>query len=47
MKILLTLLLLIPSLSWGLTFKDGQQVDGNKKTQDNVLKSNKGILIIK
>ena len=27
MKTLLTLLLLIPSLSWGLTFKDGKQVD--------------------
>jgi len=27
MKTLLTLLLLIPSLSWGLTFKDGKQVE--------------------
>ena len=27
MKTLLTLLLLIPSLSWGLTFKDGNQVN--------------------
>ncbi len=33
------LFLLIPSLSWGLTFKDGQQVDGIEKTQDKVLKS--------
>ena len=39
MKTLLTLFLLIPSLSWGLTFKDGQQVDGNEKTRDKVLKS--------
>ena len=39
MKTLLALLLLIPSLSWGLTFKDGQQVDGNEKTEDKVLKS--------
>tara|TARA_A100001011_G_C14246603_1_gene815875 strand:- start:189 stop:1544 length:1356 start_codon:yes stop_codon:yes gene_type:complete len=30
MKILLVLLLLIPSLSWGLTFKDGQQVDSDQ-----------------
>ena len=29
MKTLLALLLLIPSLSWGLTFKDGKQVDDN------------------
>ena len=29
MKTLLFLLLLIPSLSWGLTFKDGKQVDGS------------------
>ena len=30
MKTLLFLLLLIPSLSWGLTFKDGKQVEDNK-----------------
>ena len=28
MKTLLALLLLIPSLSWGLTFKNGQVKDG-------------------
>ncbi len=39
MKNLLALLLLIPSLSWGLTFKDGKQVDGNEKTRDKELKS--------
>jgi len=27
MKLIISLLLLIPSLSWGLTFKDGKQVD--------------------
>ena len=27
MKLLLVLLILIPTLSWGLTFKDGKQVD--------------------
>ena len=27
MRLIITLLLLIPSLSWGLTFKDGKQVD--------------------
>ena len=32
MKIFFTLLLLIPSLSWGLTFKDGKQVDGSSST---------------
>ena len=32
MKLILTLLLLIPSLSWGLTFKDGKQVEENSKT---------------
>ena len=39
MKTLLALLLLIPSLSWGLTYKDGKQVDGNEKTRDKELKS--------
>ena len=29
MRLIITLLLLIPSLSWGLTFKDGKQVDGS------------------
>ena len=36
MKTLLTILLLIPSLSWGLTFKDGKQVD-NEKSIDALL----------
>jgi len=31
-KVLLALLLLIPSLSWGLTFKDGKQVDEGDTT---------------
>jgi len=31
-KTLLILLLLIPSLSWGLTFKDGKQVDGSSSS---------------
>ena len=30
MKTLLALLLLIPSLSWGLTFKNGEQVGSYK-----------------
>jgi len=30
MKTLLTLLLLIPSFSWGLTLKNGKIVDENK-----------------
>ena len=30
MKTLLVLLLFIPSLSWGLTFKDGKKVEDNK-----------------
>lgn len=29
MRLIITLLLLIPSLSWGLTFKDGKQVGSN------------------
>ena len=29
MRIFFTLFLLIPSLSWGLTFKDGKQTDEN------------------
>ena len=32
MKTLLALLLLIPNLSWGLTFKDGKQVDSDQST---------------
>ena len=32
MKLIITLLLLIPSLSWGLTFKDGKQVDEEPET---------------
>ena len=39
MKTLIALFFLIPSLSWGLTFKDGKQVDGNEKTRDKELKS--------
>ena len=35
MKTLLTLLLLIPSLSWGLTFKDGKQVDDSTSATNN------------
>ena len=35
MKTLLTLLLLIPSLSWGLTFKDGKQADEGKLSNKN------------
>ena len=34
MKTLLFLLLFIPSLSWGLTFKDGKQVDDNLVISD-------------
>ena len=36
MKILLVLFSLIPSLSWGLTFKDGKQVD-DKNSIDSLL----------
>ena len=36
MKLIITLLLLIPSLGWGLTFKDGQQVDSDQnEVKDN------------
>ena len=35
MKTLLALLLLIPSLSWGLTFSNGKQVGGNALTPSN------------
>ena len=35
MKLHLTLLLLISSLSWGLTFKDGKQVDDTKPLGEN------------
>lgn len=31
MKTLLIMLLLTPSLSWGLTFKDGKQVEDRDK----------------
>ena len=31
MKFFVTLLLLIPSLGWGLTFKDGKQVEDGYK----------------
>ena len=41
MKTLLALLLLIPSLSWGLTFKDGKQVEDeiNVNTTSNIIKN--------
>ena len=35
MKTLLVLLLLIPSLSWGLTFKNGKVVSGNSNGVNN------------
>ena len=35
MKKLLILILLIPSLSWGLTFKDGKQVDDSASATNN------------
>ena len=35
MKTLLALLLLLPSLSWGLTFKDGKQVDEGNSSNKN------------
>ena len=35
MKTLLFLLLLIPSLGWGLTFKDGKQVENNKSNANS------------
>jgi len=34
MKTILTLLLLIPSLGWGLTFKDGKKVEDNKSSDN-------------
>ena len=42
MKTLLALLLLIPSLSWGLTFKDGKQVDEDKTFEINKQTLTKG-----
>ena len=39
MKTPLALLLLIPSLSWGLTFKDGKQVD-SEVVSETTLKDN-------
>jgi hypothetical protein len=38
---LLILLFLIPSLSWGLTFKDGKQVDGNDNSTKNSILNKK------
>ena len=35
MRVLLALLLLIPSLSWGLTFKDGKQVNSSTNSNDD------------
>ena len=38
MKTLLALLLLIPSMSWGLTFKDGEQVEsGSSDNQTDII----------
>ena len=39
-KTLIILLLLVPSLSWGLTFKDGKQVDGSSSSS-TMLKNGK------
>ena len=47
MKTLLTLLLLIPSLSWGLTFKDGKQVDDSTSATNNSSNTVQKILIKK
>ena len=40
LKTLIILLLLVPSLSWGLTFKDGKQVDGSSSSS-TMLKNGK------
>ena len=48
MKRLLALLLLIPSLSWGLTFKNGEQTNSNSNvnpTEDYQIKK-PGIIFI-
>ena len=51
MKTLLAILLLIPSLSWGLTFKDGKQVDEDKTFEiienENSNKPSQGEIVIK
>jgi hypothetical protein len=39
MKTLLALLLLISSLSWGLTFKDGEIIDGKESNFEQLSKS--------
>ena len=39
MKILLTLLLLIPSLSWGLTFKNGKVVEDKEGEKQQITKN--------
>ena len=39
MKTLLALLFLIPSLSWGLTFKDGEIIDGKESNFEQLSKS--------
>ena len=39
MKTLLVLLLLIPSLSWGLTFKDGKQINDDKVSSSEIEKN--------
>ena len=48
MKNLLVILLLIPSLSWGLTFKNGEQTDENNTSKnmdssDVLFKPNAGL----
>ena len=43
MKTLLFLLLLIPSLSWGLTFKDGKQVDDSSSSTSSTNNSSQSV----
>ena len=45
MRLLFTLLLLIPSLSWGLTFKDGKQVSSEEEV--SVTKESENVTISK
>ena len=48
MKTFLVLLLLIPSLSWGLTFKDGEQINSNSNiaSSDEYLIKKPGVIFI-
>lgn len=46
MKTFLTLLLLIPSLGWGLTFKDGKQVSSEEEFLSSITVKNEGRLSI-